>query len=113
MPPQFPHVPPPPRSEFENEKNAQGYTRISCNLDRMDLNHIAALLRTLSPSQEKVVRLYFGLGCQHPHSASAIAREFQVSSQVISGILGGAQRRLAQLGLTPRKLRDAAFRQFV
>jgi hypothetical protein len=44
--------------------------------------------------------LYFGIGCERSHSASEIAREFQVSSQVIGGILAGAQRRLAKVGLT-------------
>src|ERR1700676_1322324 len=74
----------------------------------IDLNRVAGLLKTLNPTQEKVVRLYFGLGCQRSHSASEIAREFHVSSQVISGIIGGAERRLAQEGRTPRKLIEAA-----
>jgi len=74
----------------------------------VDLNRVAELLQTLSPMQEKVVRLYFGLGCQQPHSASAIAREFLVSPQAISGILGGAERKLARVGLTPSHLREAA-----
>jgi predicted DNA-binding protein YlxM (UPF0122 family) len=74
----------------------------------MDRNRVSELLKILSPLQEKVVRLYFGLGCQRSHSASEIAREFRVSSQVISGIIGGAERRLAHEGLTPSKLREAA-----
>ena len=74
----------------------------------MDRNRVSELLKILSPLQEKVVRLYFGLGCQRSHSASEIAREFHVSSQVISGIIGGAERRLAHEGLTPSKLREAA-----
>jgi DNA-directed RNA polymerase sigma subunit (sigma70/sigma32) len=61
-------------------------------------NQVAALLGGLSPLQEKIVRLYFGIGCERSHSASEIAREFQVSSQVIGGILAGAQRRLAKVG---------------
>jgi hypothetical protein len=56
--------------------------------------------------------LYFGLGCQRSHSASEIAREFHVSSQVISGIIGGAERRLAHKGLTPSMLREAAATAF-
>ena len=71
-------------------------------------NQVAALLGGLSPLQEKIVRLYFGIGCERSHSASEIAREFQVSSQVIGGILAGAQRRLAKVGLTPCKLTEAA-----
>jgi DNA-directed RNA polymerase sigma subunit (sigma70/sigma32) len=61
--------------------------------------------------QEKVVRLYFGLGCQRSHSASEIAQEFRVSPHVIAGILGGAHRSLAKVGLTPAKLREAARRR--
>jgi DNA-directed RNA polymerase sigma subunit (sigma70/sigma32) len=74
----------------------------------LDRNRVADLLRTLSPTQEKVVRLYFGLGCQRPHSATEIAQEFHVSAQVISGILSGAERKLRQAGLTPSELRQAA-----
>ena len=74
----------------------------------MDLASIAALLRKLTPRQEKVIRLYFGLGCQRPHSAQEVAQEFGVSVPVIAGIIGAAQRRLTQEGLTPRHLREAA-----
>ena len=74
----------------------------------IDLNRVAGLLQTLNPTQEKVVRLYFGLGCQRSHSASEIAREFHVSTQVIGGVLGGAERKLAQAGLTRGELREAA-----
>jgi hypothetical protein len=37
--------------------------------DYMELPRISGLLRKLSPRQEKVVRLFFRLGCQRPHSA--------------------------------------------
>ena len=74
----------------------------------MDLDRISGLLRGLRPQQEKVIRLYFGLGCQRPHSAQELAEEFGVSAQVIAGILGAAQRRLAQDGLTSSQLREAA-----
>jgi hypothetical protein len=63
-------------------------------------------LRKLGPQQEKVIRLYFGLGCERPHSAREKAQEFGVSAQVIAGILGAAQRRLAQEGLTSSHLRE-------
>ena len=82
-----------------------GYPAIQMAMDR---NHVSGLPKTLSPLQEKVIRLYLGLGCQRSHSASEIAREFHVSSQVISGIIGGAVRSLAHEGLTPSKLREAA-----
>ena len=76
----------------------------------MDLHRISEILRMLQPRQEKVIRLYFGLGCQRPHSALEIAEAFEVSSQVIAGILGAAERRLARLGLTSIQNRAAARR---
>jgi len=70
---------------------------------------ISALLREhVTPRQEKVVRLYFGLGCSRSLSATEIAQEFQVSRKVISGIVGGAQTKLAPVGLTPSVIREAA-----
>ena len=77
----------------------------------MDLNRLSGLLRKLSPRQEKVLRLYFGLGCERPHSAQEMAQEFGVSAHAIGGILGAAQRRLAGEGLTTRDLREAARQQ--
>ena len=74
----------------------------------MDLQRLSGLLRKLSPRQEKVLRLYFGLGCERPHSAQEMAQEFGVSAHAIGGILGAAQRRLAGEGLTTRDLREAA-----
>ena len=76
----------------------------------MDLHRISEILRMLQPRQEKVIRLYFGLGCQRSHSALEIAEAFEVSSQVIAGILGAAERRLVRLGLTPIQMRAAARR---
>jgi DNA-directed RNA polymerase sigma subunit (sigma70/sigma32) len=80
-------------------------------MTQIDLNRISEILRMLQPRQEKVIRLYFGLGCQRSHSALEIAEAFEVSSQVIAGILGTAERRLARLGLTPIQLRAAARRE--
>ena len=74
----------------------------------MDMDGISRRLRGLRPRQEKVLRLYFGLGCERPHSAQEMAEEFGVSAQVIAGIIGAAQRRLAQEGLTASDLREAA-----
>jgi hypothetical protein len=73
----------------------------------VDVNRISELLRMLAPEQEKVIRLYFGLGCQRPYSALEIAPEFGVSYHVIAGLLGAAEKRLALLGLTPNQIREA------
>lgn len=58
--------------------------------------------------QEKVLRLYFGLGCERTRTAGEMAEEFGVSAQVIGGILGAGQRRLATEGLTVQDLQAAA-----
>ena len=76
----------------------------------VDRGCLADLLKTLSPLQEKVVRLYFGLGCQRPHSAAEMAQEFHVSPQVIGGILSSAERKLGKAGWTPSALRQAGSR---
>jgi len=73
----------------------------------LDVNRVVGLLKTLNPTQEKIVRLYFGLGCHRSHSASEIAHEFHVSPQVIGGMLGRAERKLARAGLTRDELREA------
>ena len=85
-------------------------TKQSGILTQMTLhrNRVADLLKTLSPIQEKVVRLYFGLGCQRSHAAGEIDQEFQVSPQTIGGLLSGAVRRLRQAGCTASELRQAA-----
>jgi RNA polymerase primary sigma factor len=73
----------------------------------VDLDHLAGLLRKLSPQQEKVIRMYFGLGCERPHSAAERAQEFGVSAPVVAGLVGAAQRRLREAGLTSSHLRRA------
>ena len=40
----------------------------------MDLNRISEILRMLQPRQEKVIRLYFGLGCQRSHLQASVLR---------------------------------------
>jgi DNA-directed RNA polymerase sigma subunit (sigma70/sigma32) len=54
----------------------------------LDAQALAALLKTLPPLQEKVVRLFYGFACRRSHSACEIAGEFEVSPQVIGGVLG-------------------------
>jgi hypothetical protein len=105
------------RPNSDGLERARAKLRINCETgllnerDGMDINGISELLRKLSPRQEKVIRLYFGLGCQRSHSSREKAEEFGVSAQVIADILGAAQRRLAQAGLTSNHLREAARRQ--
>ncbi len=56
----------------------------------MDLTRISEIVRMLQPRQEKVIRLYFGLGCGRPHSALEIAEAFEVTAPVIAGMLSAA-----------------------
>jgi hypothetical protein len=63
----------------------------------VDLGHLSGRLRKLSPRQEKVLRLCFGLGCERPHSALEMAQEFGVSAPVIAGMVGAAERPLERL----------------
>jgi hypothetical protein len=74
----------------------------------IDLDPVAGLLKTLEPLQEKVVRLYFGLGCQRPHGISEIAHEFQVSAQSIADVLREAECQLAKAGLRREELGESA-----
>jgi hypothetical protein len=74
----------------------------------VDIEGINRLLRGLPPMREKVLRFYFGLGCKRTHTAGEVAEEFGVSAQVIGGILGAGQRRLATEGLAVQDLREAA-----
>ena len=55
---------------------------------------VAEVLRGLEPLQEKVVRLRYGLGCERAHTATEIARAFQVSRAVIAGTLSAARNGL-------------------
>ena len=64
--------------------------------------------RQLCPEAEKVIRMYFGLGCQRCHSAQEVAAEFGVTAQGIAALIGAAQRRLAREGVTAAQLRAAA-----
>jgi RNA polymerase primary sigma factor len=73
----------------------------------MDPERLSKILRRLTPRQEKVLRLYFGLGCKRLHSIAEMAAEFGVSSELITGILGAATKRLAEVGITTRHLREA------
>jgi DNA-directed RNA polymerase sigma subunit (sigma70/sigma32) len=73
-----------------------------------DQEHLSKILRRLTPQQEKVVRLYFGLGCKRSHSVAEIAEEFGGSSALISDILGAATKELAKAGITMEELQAAS-----
>lgn len=73
-----------------------------------DQERLSEILRRLTPQQEKLIRLYFGLGCKRSHSAAEMAEEFGVSTAIITGILGAAKKELAKAGITTQVLQAAA-----
>jgi RNA polymerase primary sigma factor len=54
----------------------------------------AEVLRSLSPNEEKIVRMRFGIGYDHEHTLGEIAEEFQLSRERVRQIEAAALRRL-------------------
>ncbi len=54
----------------------------------------ANILRTLSPKEEKVIRLRFGIGCEREHTLEEIGQEFDVTRERIRQIEAKALRQL-------------------
>ena len=54
----------------------------------------ASILKTLSPKEEKVIRLRFGIGCDREHALEEIGQEFDVTRERIRQIEAKALRQL-------------------
>jgi RNA polymerase primary sigma factor len=54
----------------------------------------ADILKTLSPKEEKVIRLRFGIGCEREHTLEEIGQEFDVTRERIRQIEAKALRQL-------------------
>jgi RNA polymerase primary sigma factor len=54
----------------------------------------AGILKTLSPREEKVIRLRFGIGCESEHTLEEIGQEFDVTRERIRQIEAKALRHL-------------------
>jgi len=52
------------------------------------------ILKTLSPKEEKVIRLRFGIGCEREHTLEEIGQEFDVTRERIRQIEAKALRQL-------------------
>jgi hypothetical protein len=50
----------------------------------------AGILKTLSPRQEKVIRLRFGIGCKREHTLEEISQEFHLTRERIRQIVAKA-----------------------
>jgi RNA polymerase primary sigma factor len=57
-------------------------------------NKMASLLRMLSPSEEKVLRMRFGIGCDREHTLEEIAQEFGLTRERIRQIEMKAMQKL-------------------
>jgi RNA polymerase primary sigma factor len=64
----------------------------------------ANILKTLSPKEEKVIRLRFGIGCDREHTLEEIGQEFDVTRERIRQIEAKALRKLRHPSRS-RKLR--------
>ena len=54
----------------------------------------AGILKTLSPKEEKVIRMRFGIGCEREHTLEEIGQEFDVTCERIRQIEAKALRQL-------------------
>ena len=57
----------------------------------------ANILKTLSPKQERIIRLRFGIGCEREHTLDEIGQEFGVTRERIRQIEAKALRELRSL----------------
>jgi RNA polymerase primary sigma factor len=64
----------------------------------------AGILKTLSPREEKVIRLRFGIGCEREHTLEEIGQEYDVTRERIRQIEAKALRQL-RAPETARRLR--------
>jgi RNA polymerase primary sigma factor len=64
----------------------------------------ADILKTLSPREEKVIRLRFGIGCESAHTLEEIGQEYDVTPERIRQIEAKALRQL-RAPETARRLR--------
>ena len=55
---------------------------------------LACILKRLSPGEEKVIRLHFGIGCEREHTLEEIGQECDVTRERIRQIEAKAFRKL-------------------
>ena len=57
-------------------------------------DEMANILKMLSPKQEKVIRLRFGIGCEREHTLGEIGQEFDLTRERIRQIEARAMSKL-------------------
>src|ERR1019366_7891291 len=63
-------------------------------IDSKVRDETANILKTLSPKEERVIRLRFGIGCEREHTLEEIGQEFDVTRERIRQIEAKALRQL-------------------
>ena len=79
------------------ELNRTGYTAsrtLPGNSQSNVRDETAGILKTLSPKEETVIRLRFGIGCEREHTLEEIGQEFDVTRERIRQIEAKALRQL-------------------
>ena len=71
---------------------------------KMDPERIVSLLKTLSPKEEKTIRMLYGIGCERAHTFPEIAQEFDAPNRKMREIFNRASRRLIKRGITHEEL---------
>ena len=71
-------------------------------IDSSVRDETANILKTLSPREERVIRLRFGIGCEREHTLEEIGQEFEVTRERIRQIEAEALRQLR----SPERARD-------
>jgi len=67
---------------------------VNAVIDSNVRDETANILKTLSPKEEKVIRLRFGIGCEREHTLEEIGQEFDVTRERIRQIEAKALRQL-------------------
>jgi RNA polymerase primary sigma factor len=67
----------------------------------------AGMLKILSPREERVIRLRFGIGCEREHTLEEIGQEFDLTRERIRQIEANALRRLRAAGQESQSARGA------
>jgi RNA polymerase primary sigma factor len=68
------------------------------------------MLKILSPREERVIRLRFGIGCEREHTLEEIGQEFDLTRERIRQIEADALRRLRAAGQENQSGRSTKFR---
>jgi RNA polymerase primary sigma factor len=71
-----------------------GGSLIGALMDRDVREEAAGVLKTLSPGEEKVIRMRFGIGCDREYTLEEIARDFGVTRERIRQVESKGMQRL-------------------